>query len=103
MRLQIDACIFLTGLFHQLLLGANGGSGVLRVRLALNVGAVGLQVPCLALIANGGVENLLEFLLEQVVVNGGNAFDAVIKVAVHPVSGPDVIFEVAIVVEVVDA
>ena len=74
------------------------GSGV-----ALGPGAVGGEIPRLAVVGEHDVEHFVEAGLQSEVFDGDGGFDAVVEVAAHPIGGTDVELLLAVVEEVEDA
>src|SRR5690606_32234139 len=74
-----------------------------RLRLALHVGAVGLQVPGLAVVGEADLEHRLQALLEERVQHRRDDLDAAVEVARHPVGGAEVVLRRAAVAEHPDA
>lgn len=66
-------------------MSAEGGGGVVGIRLALDVVAVGLHIPGLALIGEHDIEDLFEAILQGGFEDRGDALDAAIEVSVHPI------------------
>lgn len=86
---------------HEALVG--GAFGFTGGGAALDPGAVGVEVPGLAVVREHDVEDFAEAGLEGGIEDGGGGFDAVGEVAGHPIGRAHVVFLLAIVVEVEDA
>ncbi len=80
----------LGGEVHEVLLGA--AVGFVFFGVALGPGAVGGEVPGLAVVGEHDVEDFAEAGLHGGVVDGDGGFDAVGEVAGHPVGGAHVVF-----------